>query len=151
MSIRYLSFDNGVSLRPMNPTYTLSVLRWISCAYLIIVLILAFASVPQVLAGNLIVNNGSGSGSYPANTKVSIWANPQEDANLLTTSRAPQDANLPLRIFDRWIGNTAQIADVGSPQTSVIMPSGDINITAQYKDAPRWLDVITYFPIPTSA
>lgn len=118
-----------MSLRPMNSTYTLSVPRWISCAYLT-VLILAFASIPQVLAGNLIVNNGSGSGNYPVNTKVTIWANPQEDANPLTTSRAPQDANLPLRIFDLWVGNTAQIADVGSPQTSVIIPSGDINITA---------------------
>lgn len=136
-----------MSLRPMNSTYTLSVLKSISCAYLIF-LTLAFASAPQVLAGNLIVNNGSGSGSYPASTKVTIWANPQEDANTLNTTRAPLDANLPMRIFDRWVGDTAQIANVESPQTTVTMPASDINITAQYKDAPRWLDVVTYFPDP---
>ncbi len=80
-------------------------IKSISCAYLIF-LTLAFASAPQVLAGNLIVNNGSGSGSYPASTKVTIWANPQEDANTLNTTRAPLDANLPMRIFDRWVGDT---------------------------------------------
>lgn len=131
----------------MNSTYTLSVLIRISCAYLII-LTFAFASTPQAIAGTLTVHNGSGSGSYSASTKVTIWANPQEDANPLSTTRAPLDANLSMRIFDRWIGDTAQIADVESPQTSVTMPASDINITAQYKDAPRWLDVITYFPNP---
>ncbi|MBK6959658.1 MAG: IPT/TIG domain-containing protein [Nitrosomonas sp.] len=131
----------------MNSTYTISVLIRISYAYLII-LIFAFASTPQAIAGTLTVHNGSGSGSYPASTKVTIWANPQEDANPLSTTRAPLDANLPMRIFDRWIGDTAQIADVESPQTSVTMPASDINITAQYKDAPRWLDVVTYFPDP---
>lgn len=134
-----------MSLRSMNSTYIISVPIRISCACLVI-LILAFASVPQTIAGTLIVNNGSGSGSYPASTKIPIWANPQEDANPLNTTRAPLDANLPMRIFDRWIGDTAQIANVESPQTSVTMPASDISITAQYKDAPRWLDVMTHFP-----
>jgi poly(3-hydroxybutyrate) depolymerase len=119
----------------------------ISCT-LLVVLMLVLAPAAQTIANTLIVNNGSGGGVYSAGATVPIWANPQEDPNPENTTREPLDADLPMRIFDRWIGDTVQVADVESPQTSITMSTGDIDITAQYKDAPRWLDVTTYFPNP---
>lgn len=96
----------------------------------------------------LSVHNGTGSGVYEEGTLVDVWANPQEDPTPDMPTAEPLDASLPLRIFDRWSGDTAYVEDIHSPQTKVLMPGGDILITAQYKDAPRWIPTaaITYFP-----
>ena len=41
---------------------------------------------------------------------------------------------------------TAGTLVVNNRNGSGSYPASDINITAQYKDAPRWLDVMTHFP-----
>lgn len=97
---------------------------------------------------SLTVENGSGSGFYEEGSSVYVWANPQENPEPTLQSREPLDATQPMRMFDRWVGDTAHVADVGALQTKVLMPAADVTITAQYKDAQRWLPVtaITRFP-----
>ncbi len=58
------------------------------------------------------------------------------------------DAAVPVRIFDRWTGDTAAIADIMAKETTLVMPSQNITITAQFKDAPRWAmpRLASYFP-----
>jgi len=62
----------------------------------------------------LTVVNGSGSGSYAANTTVSIAANP-----------APQG-----QVFKNWSG--AAVANPQSPNTTLVMPAAAASVTASY-------------------
>ncbi len=68
----------------------------------------------------LIVNNGSGDGSYEAGESVNIIADV-----------APSGQE-----FDRWTGNVANVGDVNSASTSITMPSSNTTVTATYKDLP---------------
>lgn len=69
---------------------------------------------------NLTVENGTGDGVYPAGTPVTITADP-----------APAG-----KVFDRWVTSAGgSFADAGSEQTVFIMPSGDVTVTAVYRDA----------------
>lgn len=64
----------------------------------------------------LTVNNGSGSGTYKERQSVSISANAAE-----TGYR-----------FDNWSGNYHSINDRWNSNTSIIMPSNDCEVTANY-------------------
>jgi len=124
-----------------------AVLMWVRCA-LFLPFLLAVANATPAEAFTLTVENGSGGGEYPEGTVVTIWANPQEDPNPELTTGEPIDASQPMRIFDPWVGDTSEVEDIESPQTTVFMPANDVSIGAQYKDSPRWLNpsVLAYFP-----
>lgn len=102
----------------------------------------------QAAPFTLTVGNGSGAGIYEEGSQVTIWANPQEDPDPAAAVREPLDPSQPMRIFERWSGDTAFVEDIHSPQTRVQMPDHDITLVAEYKDAPRWVpnSVLTYFP-----
>jgi len=38
-------------------------------------------------------------------------------------------------VFDDWVGDTSDVADVNDPTTTVTMPAGDVEITATYESA----------------
>jgi hypothetical protein len=66
----------------------------------------------------LTVNSGSGSGSYATGAVV-----------LIVASSAPSG-----KTFDKWIGDTAGIANVNAAGTTITMPPANATITATYKD-----------------
>jgi len=66
----------------------------------------------------LTVNSGSGDGDYPWGTVVDI------DADSAPSSK----------VFDKWIGDTAGIANVNNASTTLTMPAADQEITATYTD-----------------
>jgi len=66
----------------------------------------------------LTVNSGTGDGNYAVDTVVDIDAD---------TAPSGQD-------FEEWIGDTAGIASVTSPETTLTMPYGNAEITATYTD-----------------
>jgi hypothetical protein len=68
----------------------------------------------------LLVNNGSGDGSYTQGELVAI------------TAAAPPNG----QIFDAWIGDVSGVANVNSATTNLIMPASAAEITATYKDIP---------------
>jgi len=67
-------------------------------------------------AYTLTVDSGSGDGQYGAGAVVGISA----------------DAPGSGYAFDRWIGDTAHVADTGAMTTSVTMPASDVTVTASY-------------------
>ena len=66
----------------------------------------------------LSITNGSGSGLFAEGTVVGIYAN------------SPTAGNE----FDKWTGDVAGVANINSENTTVTMPSEEVNITATYKD-----------------
>jgi hypothetical protein len=66
----------------------------------------------------LTVNSGTGSGLYEPGTVVRVVAN-----------AAPTGKQ-----FDKWVGDTAGVADVNAASTTLTMPDGNAQITATYKD-----------------
>ncbi len=68
----------------------------------------------------LTVTDGTGSGSYEAGTVISISASPAPDG----------------MIFDKWTGQTANIANLNLANTSLTMPESDVAVTATYKEKP---------------
>ena len=75
----------------------------------------------------LTVNSGTGSGSYGQGAYVTIEANP----------------TIATKIFDKWTGDTAYVADVNSNCTRVTMPNKSITVTATYKDSPDKTYILT--------
>lgn len=74
----------------------------------------------------LTIANGSGGGTYPAGSRVDIFAD---------TPPAGQ-------VFDRWTGNT-EILGTGAlapllARTVITVPAGGATLTATYKPAPAW-------------
>jgi hypothetical protein len=67
----------------------------------------------------LTVTNGSGDGEYKEGAVANIAADPQEG-----------------KVFDQWTGDKAYVANVNIPNTTVVMPGEDVNVTATYKDKP---------------
>jgi len=65
----------------------------------------------------LTVNSGSGSGLYLYAAVVPIQADP-----------APTGM-----VFDQWIGDTAGVADVHEPETTISMSSSAVEVTAAYE------------------
>lgn len=64
------------------------------------------------------VTDGSGSGEYAVDAKVTVSAN-QPPAG---------------KVFDRWSGNVECVASFYSATTTVTMPARDIELVARYKD-----------------
>ncbi|MEI8207335.1 MAG: hypothetical protein WCG03_10695, partial [Kiritimatiellales bacterium] len=64
------------------------------------------------------VNSGTGSGTYTNGQQVAISAN------------APAEG----RTFDKWVGNTQNVASVSSESTTVAMSTNPVTLTAMYKD-----------------
>lgn len=64
----------------------------------------------------LTVNEGSGSGTYPAATWVEITAEPPPEGY----------------IFDKWQGQNATVADISSATTFVFMPPNAVMVMATY-------------------
>ena len=71
-------------------------------------------------AYTLTVASGSGDGNYEAGQSVTITAN-----------SAPSG-----QVFDKWVVNSGspQISNVNASSTTLTMPSGDVKVTATYKD-----------------
>ncbi|MEP3208647.1 MAG: DUF5018 domain-containing protein, partial [Maribacter sp.] len=65
---------------------------------------------------DLIVNNGTGDGSYEAGEVVGIFA----------------DAAAPGEEFSEWTGDVGGITDVNSPSTTIILGASNTTITATY-------------------
>jgi len=78
--------------------------------------IIAFGVCPAWGDYSLTVNNGSGSGTYA------------EDTSVNTEADSPSSGTA----FDQWIGDTSPIGDTQDPNTYVIMPASDVEITATY-------------------
>jgi len=111
-------------------------------------LITFFISPADAEPYTLTVDQGSGDGVYEEASTVPIWADPYAGGDPNATTGEPSDPNAPARIFDRWVGDTATVADVFASQTTLTMPAADVQLTARFKDAPRWTlpSVWTYFP-----
>lgn len=76
------------------------------------------------------IERGTGGGTYPAGSRVDIFADPPA----------------PGYVFDRWTGNTevlgaAPIAPLLS-HTVITMPATPVTLTATYKVAPSWSPTI---------
>jgi hypothetical protein len=76
-----------------------------------------FVSSKIISTYTLTVNNGSGAGDYQGNTIVNISAD-----------TPPSGLK-----FDKWTGDTGNIADVASASTTLTMPAQDTTITATFK------------------
>jgi len=72
--------------------------------------------IPLVQTYTLTVNSGTGSGDYEEGEVVAIAAD-----------TAPSGT-----VFDKWVGDTAGIADVNSSSTTITMPAAAAEITATY-------------------
>ena len=70
----------------------------------------------------LTVANGTGGGTYPAGSIVTI-----------TASNAPTG-----QAFDRWIGGTQYVDSVTSTNATVTMPTNAVSLTATYTNLPGW-------------
>jgi hypothetical protein len=73
----------------------------------------AAAKLPLRVAG------GSGSGDYPPNTLVHIFADPAPDGS----------------IFDRWTGDLEPLIDRYASHTTLVMPAAKVTLRAAYKRA----------------
>ena len=65
----------------------------------------------------LTVNGGSGDGDYLPGTRITIIA----------------DAASAGQVFDKWTGQTAQVADIHQSETTLLMPFSAANVTATYR------------------
>jgi len=68
----------------------------------------------------LTVEGGTGDGEYVAGDVVTIAA-----------GLAPAG-----QVFDQWIGQTARVANVNQPTTTITMPDSAVSVRAVYKDLP---------------
>ena len=66
---------------------------------------------------SLTVTSGAGSGAYTNGQQVAIAA-----------------SAVAGKVFDRWTGDTAYLASVTSPNTTVTMPATNISVSATYSD-----------------
>ena len=87
---------------------------------LLIILFLSIATFAQ--RATVIVNSGSGDGSYKGQPFVHVWADP-----------APAGM-----VFDRWTGDTLLLQNARESHTKVRTSQLNISITATYKNAPTW-------------
>ncbi len=95
-------------------------------------------SATECMAFTLDVVKGFGTGSYAQGSEVFIESFPYDDTDPARSGLEPANANQPVRIFDRWVGDTETLADVYSARTSLTMPAADIVLTATYKASYRW-------------
>jgi len=138
MSHQRFVINNRLVFRP--------VVRWNIIRRFIIILYLLLAACgstapqpTQAPAYVLRVVHGSGSGRYAVGSVVHIWANPYS----------------PGWIFSSWTGDIANLPDVRSMHSVLVMPSRDLMVEATYKEMLVWKvnyevldgrDVYYYFP-----
>ena len=95
------------------------------CALVLTASIIALGacSFSEILAPThvLTVASGTGAGSYAAGTEVTV-----------TADAPPQGST-----FDRWAGDTGELASLFESTTTLTMPTGDVTITATYAGAPK--------------
>ena len=77
-------------------------------------------SVKEAVAFTLTVENGTGSGTYEADEEITITANEAQDG----------------MVFDKWVGDVENVADVNASTTTIKMPSKNATITATYVEKP---------------
>ena len=87
---------------------------------LLIILLFSIATFTQ--RSNVIVNSGSGDGSYKGQPFIHIWADP----------------NPPGMVFDQWMGNTVLLQRSRESHTKLRTANLNIELTATYKPAPAW-------------
>lgn len=132
---------NAITVRPGQPG-----LLEIECAVtlqrLATVALRAFVQVNGAGAPvALTINNGAGGGSYPAGSRVDLFAEP-----------APVG-----QVFDRWVGDTAILGNgpLLSQLAHVVatVPATAATLTATYKSAPAWTPVTVngFNPIATTS
>lgn len=72
------------------------------------------------------VNQGAGGGTFPAGTRVDIFAHPPPAGH----------------VFDRWTGDTAVLGAAAIapflPHATLTVPPTPVTLTATYKPAPAW-------------
>ena len=66
------------------------------------------------------VQEGTGDGDYEAGRVVTIAATPAEDGYM----------------FDKWVGQTANVANINIPNTIITMPEASVTVQATYKENP---------------
>ena len=76
---------------------------------------------------HLKVRGGLGTGDYPAGAATVVTAVPPS----------------PDKVFDKWAGPADAISEAGGAETKIVMPDGDLEITAAYKPAPPGGDVVS--------
>jgi len=76
----------------------------------------------------LTVNRGSGDGDYLPGTVVNISA----------------DAPAADQVFDKWAGDTANIININLPDTTIVMPSHTVAVTATYKTQDDTYELTVY-------
>ena len=81
------------------------------------VTVIATYTTQGAITYTLTVNSGEGGGSYPSGSEVNIAAN-----------AAPAG-----QVFDKWVGQTANIANVNLPNTTIQMSFANTAVTATYK------------------
>ena len=89
-----------------------------------------YDSAPELVTYDLIVNGGSGDGSYVENRVVDIAA----------------DAPPAGQVFDAWTGDTATVANIYDSTTTVTMPAAAVTLTATYKTTTLIVTIRSDFP-----
>ena len=87
---------------------------------------------------SLTVNKGTGTGFYEPGSVVNIFAYPYDTTDFDKEVLEPESSDGPVRIFDRWVGDTTAVHDIWEKDTTLLMPAAEITLTAQFKDVSRW-------------
>ncbi|MBL9186965.1 MAG: hypothetical protein JNK23_05770 [Opitutaceae bacterium] len=132
---------NTVTVRPGQPGL-LEVICNVNLQQLAIVNLRSFVAVSGSGAPAAVtVTSGTGSGTYPAGSRIDVAALPPA----------------PGQVFDRWTGDTAMLGAAAIapflPQTVMTVPAAGGTLTATYKPAPAWTPaVVTGFnPLPQAS
>ncbi len=96
----------------------------------------------------LTVENGSGSGVYEEGSTVIICAAPSDKLNSDSIMHEPLDVNAPIRFFDTWTGDISYINEVGAAKTTLVMPTKNLIVTAEYLNTDRWVVPLIQAIIP---
>ncbi len=111
----------------------------------IVFTMLALCCALQAQTFSLTVDNGYGSGNYNAGDTVHIWA-----------KEFPANS-----VYDKWTGNVSTVQRPEEWHTTLVMPSADVSVTANFRSVPTYnivLDTIqgqvipkpVYYYFPTS-
>ena len=132
---------NTVTLRPGNPG-VLEVMCDVNLQQLAVVTLRSFIVVTGQGAPTVItVDSGAGGGTYPAGSRVDIFANPPAAG----------------QVFDRWTGDTAVLgAGAIAPSlthTVMTVPTTPATLTATYRTVTTWTPttVTGFNPIATGS
>jgi hypothetical protein len=132
---------NRITLRPGAPGL-LEVMCDVTLQRLATVTLRSFVVVTGEGANTtLTINGGSGGGTYPAGSRVDIFADPPSAG----------------QVFNRWVGNTAILGNAAlatsSPHVVVTVPTTPSTLTATYRDVPEWTPIVVnnFNPIAQSS